>query len=168
MQSPNKSLGTLVFTIFLLSLPWFSLNFRYRCCMVDIFVDMEYTTVSFFSAVWPFVSFCNLISNWGKEKLLSCEMRTTLICRYKNVLVWVTIAMMKHHDQNQVGKKRVIWLMLPLKEVRTGTQIKNLEARAGAEGMEEHYLWISSSWLGQPALLCPSGSPVQGQHHINQ
>jgi hypothetical protein len=40
----------------------------------------------------------------------------------------VTMAVMKHHDQKQVGKKRFIWLTLPrhsslLKEVRTGTQL---------------------------------------------
>jgi hypothetical protein len=43
------------------------------------------------------------------------------------VSVRVSMAVMKHHDQNNVGSKRLIWLMLAhhcssLKEARTGTQ----------------------------------------------
>ena len=43
------------------------------------------------------------------------------------VLVRVTIAVMKHHDQGNLGKKGFIQLTLPYhcsssKEVRTGTQ----------------------------------------------
>lgn len=52
----------------------------------------------------------------------------------------VAIAVMKHHDQDQKqdGEGRVIWLILPrcsplLKEVRKGTQGKNLEAGANVK-----------------------------------
>ncbi|ERE75254.1 hypothetical protein H671_4g12780 [Cricetulus griseus] len=62
----------------------------------------------------------------------------------------VSIAMRKHHDQKQLGKKR-IYLTFPyhsssLKEVRTGTQARqelkqdrNLEAGADAEAVERVY-----------------------------
>ena len=50
-----------------------------------------------------------------------------LFTHESTILVWVTIAMKKHHDHASWGGK-FIWLVLPhhspsLKEVRTGTQV---------------------------------------------
>ena len=58
------------------------------------------------------------------------------------------MAVMKHHDQKQLGEERVYWAFtsttLFIEEVRTGTHMwqepkqgRNLEAGAGAEAMEE-------------------------------
>ena len=71
----------------------------------------------------------------------------------------VSIAVIKHHGQSNLGKKMFPWFMLPyhcssLKEVRTGTKWgRNLEAGVDAEAMEGCYLLACSSWLAQTAFL---------------
>lgn len=50
-------------------------------------------------------------------------------------LNYISVAVMKHADHKQLGKKRLIWFMLPghhptLREVRDGTQSRNLETVA--------------------------------------
>lgn len=47
--------------------------------------------------------------------------------RWKNILVRVSITVMKHDDQSNLEEKEFIWLRLPhhcslAKEVRTGTE----------------------------------------------
>ena len=89
------------------------------------------------------------------------------------VLVRVSIAVTKHHDQkSKLGRKGFILLTLPhwsslLKEVRAGTQSRNLEAEASTEAMEECNLLACSSWLAQPALLYNPRTPAQvdNTHH---
>ena len=65
------------------------------------------------------------------------------------VSVRATIALMKCHDQKQLGRKGFISPTLlyhscqisSLKEVGEGTQSRNLEAGADAEAMEQAY-WV--------------------------
>jgi hypothetical protein len=64
-----------------------------------------------------------------------------------------------HHNQNQFGEERISCILTlpghipPLKEVRKGTQSRNLEAGAVAEAMEEYCLLACFSWLVQTAFL---------------
>jgi hypothetical protein len=56
------------------------------------------------------------------------------------VLVRVSVAVMKHHDQSNLGRKGFILLTLPhhsplLKEAKAGTQGMKLEAGTEAETM---------------------------------
>ena len=44
------------------------------------------------------------------------------------VFIWVSVAVMKHHEQSNLGRKGFLWLALPQhcsssKEVKTGTQV---------------------------------------------
>jgi hypothetical protein len=61
----------------------------------------------------------------------------------KTVLAIVVISVMKHHDQNNLGRKVFIWLTFPnhwlsLKEVRIYTQQgRNLVAGADVEAMKK-------------------------------
>ena len=60
--------------------------------------------------------------------------------------------MLKHHDQKQVGEKRVY--SVSLKEVRTGIETgQNLEAGADTDTMEGCCLLACSPWLAHPVFL---------------
>jgi hypothetical protein len=65
------------------------------------------------------------------------------------VLVRVTIAVLKPHDQSNLGRKRLIWLAPPyhFHHQRKLAQARNLEAGADAEAMEKCCLLTHSSWL---------------------
>jgi len=71
--------------------------------------------------------------------------------------------MIKHHDQKQLGEEVVCFSLQfsshtpSLREVRAGTQGRNLEARAEGEGMDQHCFLIACS----ACFLIP----VQGWHH---
>jgi len=72
-----------------------------------------------------------------------------LEARGEVVLVRVTIAMMKHGDQSNLGRKEFIWLTLPyhqspLKGLRTGTSRQELMQRP----------WRNAAyWLAPHSLL---------------
>jgi hypothetical protein len=64
---------------------------------------------------------------------------------------------MKHQDQKQLGEERVYLndsstSLFTIKEVRIGTQDRNLEAGADAEAMEGCFLLACSLWLAQLAI----------------
>ena len=76
------------------------------------------------------------------------------------VLVRVSIAMMKHQGQNQLGKERAHFILQlsgytpSPREVREETKGgRYLKAVSGAEVMEEECLLACSSWLVQSAFL---------------
>jgi hypothetical protein len=72
-----------------------------------------------------------------------------------SVFLRVTIAVIKYQNQDQVREKRaylIYTLCLSLKEVRTGTKIRDFEA-GDAEAMEEYCLLVCQLWLAQPAFL---------------
>jgi len=81
------------------------------------------------------------------------------------VLVRITIAVMKHHDQSNLRRKGLTGLTLPhcspsLKEIRTRTQTgQKEEVGTDAEVLEECCLLACSSTQAQPAFL---QTPVQG------
>ena len=70
-----------------------------------------------------------------------------------SVLVRVTIAVMKHHDQDKLKRKGLIFLTAPYssslsKAVKQElTQGKNLEAGADAEATEGSAYWITPHGL---------------------
>jgi hypothetical protein len=70
----------------------------------------------------------------------------------------VTIAVMKHPDQMNSGRKRFIWLTLPhhchrwRKSGQELTQGRNLEAGADTEGMAGAAYW-PAPYAPQPAFL---------------
>ena len=69
----------------------------------------------------------------------------------------VTISVMKHHDQKQLGEERVYFTHhsynSPTKAVRVETHKgRNLEAGADAEAMEGCCLLPCFPWLAQPAF----------------
>lgn len=78
-----------------------------------------------------------------------------------SILVIATIAGMKHMTQNNVGKtgrQALFHLHVQIyspsqREIRTGSQGRNLEAVAKAEAIENCCLVAYSSWLGQPGFL---------------
>jgi hypothetical protein len=84
------------------------------------------------------------------------------------VLVRVTIVVMKHHDQSNLGRKGLIWLTLPhhcssFKEVRTGTQAyRNPEAGADAEAMEGCCSLVCSPIACSACFLIESGTISSG------
>ena len=57
----------------------------------------------------------------------------------------------KHHDQRQREEEKVdftLQLINPSsREVRAGTQGRNLEAEADAQAMKEHFLLAFSPWV---------------------
>jgi hypothetical protein len=62
------------------------------------------------------------------------------------------MAVMKHCDQSNLGRKRFIQLML-----KSGQELKqgrNLEAGADPEAMEGCCLQACSSWLARPVFIC--------------
>lgn len=85
-----------------------------------------------------------------------------------SVLVGVTAAVMKHHDQSKLGMERFIWLRIPhyslsLTEVRTGPQAETeTESRVQEKGKGEGgCLLPCSPLLTQSAFLQTSGPPFQ-------
>jgi hypothetical protein len=84
------------------------------------------------------------------------------------VLVRVTIGVMRHHDQEQVGKERVYLVYTSTPQfIIKGCRKRNLkqgsmlEAGADAEDMEGCCLLACSPWLAQPAFLQNPGPPAQ-------
>ena len=77
------------------------------------------------------------------------------------VLVRVTIAMMKHHDQNQLGQERgylayTLTSLFITKEGNTGTKTRHGpgdHARADAEAMKGCYLLACSICFSQSVVL---------------
>jgi len=95
------------------------------------------------------------------------------------VLLRVTIAVIKHHDQSNLGRKGSIWLTLPyhcssMKEIRTGTQTG--QESGGRSWYRSHggvLLTCLLLWFIQPALLqnqhqqsrcCPTHSGLGPPH----
>lgn len=59
----------------------------------------------------------------------------------KYVLIRVAIAVMKHHGQNNLGKKRVIWLMLPYLSINGGSRAEiQTWQKPDVEVMEELFI----------------------------
>lgn len=85
----------------------------------------------------------------------------SLIYHLYTVVVRAIIAVVKHHDEKQVGKKRdyfayisksqtVHHLRKPWQDLKLG---RNLEVKADLEDMEDACLLVCSSWLAKPASL---------------
>ena len=74
-------------------------------------------------------------------------------------LLKVSAAVIKIHDQKQLGKERVYFSLQfsnytpSLREVRTGPQSKNLVVRTEGKTSEKCCLLACSLWLAQPAFL---------------
>lgn len=93
------------------------------------------------------------------------EMTHDMVQGYKrklgNVLVRISTAIIKHHDQKQLREKVVSFILqlsghtLSLGDIRAGTE---------AEAMQKHCSLASSPWFAQPAFLQNSGNPGQGWH----
>ena len=87
------------------------------------------------------------------------------LSRTESVLVRASIAVMKHYDQSNLGRKGFVWLTLPhhcssLKEVRTGTQGRNKEAGADAEAMERGCLLACTACFSiEPRITSPGVAP---------
>jgi hypothetical protein len=81
-------------------------------------------------------------------------------------------AVTKCYHQRHCGEENVdfSWQLsghtASLREVRAGTQGRNLEPNAEAEAMEGCCLLACSSWLVQPSSLYNSGPPAQGWHYM--
>ena len=66
----------------------------------------------------------------------------------------MSIIVMKHHDQKQLGKEGVyLWLIYPESWSTEGSHGVNLEAGADTEAMEKCCLLACFSLLAQPAFL---------------
>ena len=84
----------------------------------------------------------------------------------KSVLVKVTIAVMKYHDQSNLmcGGGGFILLVVPYNSSPSKAvhyQGQDLGAGAEAEAMEGYCLLACSSWFAQPAFLQNKGPPAQ-------
>ena len=84
------------------------------------------------------------------------------------IIVQVTVAVMKHHDQNNLERKGLIWLTLPSLFITEGSQDRN-SSRAGIwrqELMQRPWrgaaYWLTSrgllnsAHLVEPRNTCPS------------
>ena len=75
------------------------------------------------------------------------------------ILGWVSIAVVKHHDQKQLGKKRFCFSIKfsghtpSLRGDRAGTQGRSLESGTEAEAVEEDCLLACSSWVTQSVFF---------------
>lgn len=80
-----------------------------------------------------------------------------LIFFYQTVLVRVTISVIKHHDQTQLGEEGVHFgLFSTALSIKSGQELKqggNLESGTEAQALEEYCSLAYSSWLAQAALL---------------
>ena len=86
------------------------------------------------------------------------------------VSVKVSIAVIKHHDQRNWGGKGLFCLYFHITILIKGSEQgpnlgKNLEARAGAEALQECCWLAHSSWLIQPAFLKHPVPPGQEWYH---
>jgi hypothetical protein len=81
-------------------------------------------------------------------------MKDAQVWVFCDVLVRVTVAVMKHHEQKQLGKGRV-YLAYALTSLFTteGSQDRNLEAGAEAEAIECYSLLAYFSRFAQPSFL---------------
>lgn len=87
------------------------------------------------------------------------------------ILVGVSMAMMKQHDQKWLGNIRTYsFLQLinsSLGEARAGTQGRGLEAETQKEATDEGCLSVCASWLAQLSLLYTQDHlPRCGTNHI--
>ena len=70
--------------------------------------------------------------------------------------------------KHSLGRKEFISsysLQCIIQRIRAGTQVRNLEAEANAEAMEECCLLAYFTWLVQPAFLYTPVTPAQEWHH---
>lgn len=66
----------------------------------------------------------------------------------------VSVAVIEHHGQKQLGKKSLSpHVLLLVEKVMVGTQGRNLESRTKADAMEEWRVLPYSLWTDQPAFL---------------
>ena len=86
-----------------------------------------------------------------------------------NVLVGISIGVMKHLDQSNVGREGFISLILPYiiahHQKQWGQELKHgryLEAGADAEAIEGCCFLACSPWLAQPAFLENPETPAPG------
>ena len=81
-----------------------------------------------------------------------------------NVLVRVTIVVIKHHDQSNWEMKGLIWLLLRRKSGQELKQGRNLEAGADAETMEGAAYWLVPMACSAYILIEPrTASPGMAQ-----
>lgn len=84
------------------------------------------------------------------------------------VLIWVTVAVMKHYDQSNLGRKEFflahIFFFLSLFIIKK-IQDRKLEAGTNADAMEKCCFLACSSWLIQSVFLQNWGWLVQEWHH---
>lgn len=76
-----------------------------------------------------------------------------------SALVWVSMALIKYHEQKQLGEERFI-LPLGLQSVIRGSQGRNLEAGSEAEAVGKTLLTGLPSQLPYPI----QDPPIQGHH----
>lgn len=90
--------------------------------------------------------------------LCHMEFLTGLSCRCL-ILVRLSIAMIKHHDQKCLGEER-LFSSYCLQFIIQENQGRNLETGPEAESMEEHWLLTCSPRLLQPVFLYHLGPPA--------
>ena len=73
-----------------------------------------------------------------------------------SALAWVSMALIKYHEQKQLGEERFI-LPLWLQSVIRRSQGRNLEAGSEAEAVGKHYL-----------LVCPVSFLIQYRTHLSR
>lgn len=89
--------------------------------------------------------------------LCHMEFLTGLSCRCL-ILVRLSIAMIKHHDQKCLGEER-LFSSYCLQFIIQENQGRNLETGPEAESMEEHWLLTCSPRLLQPRTTCLCMAP---------
>lgn len=81
----------------------------------------------------------------------TCQQGSATDCA-SAVSVRVSVAVIEHHDQKQLGKKSLSpHVILLIEKVMVGG--RNLESRTKADAMEEWRLLPYSLWTAQPAFL---------------
>lgn len=94
--------------------------------------------MSFNFRVWLFFQFVSLLQNRKRNSWSSTG--PPRACAH---LSFLSISLIKHYNLKQHGEKRVYFALtlsgysLPLKEVKTGTQGRDLETETETEAMEE-------------------------------
>lgn len=57
-----------------------------------------------------------------------------MVSFYTHVLVWVTIAIIKHHDQSNLVREKVVWFILTIE----GIGIQTGQESVGRRGCRDH------------------------------
>lgn len=118
--------------------------------------------------VLPEVSFRFASSGFIQWALVSAY-----LCFFSTKIEWVchclrvSLAVMKHHNQKQVGEEIAYLSFTSILFIVGGSQVRNswgrnLEAGAEAEAIEECCLLACSSWLAQLSFLQNPGPLAQG------